>query len=256
MADLGGDEKTGRLVRNKNSMKASQKTMMMNEDGKNEFDARDWGVMERRFVLSGKTPIPHFQDRSWVPKNLSANINEDMDCLGSLWLHRMAASTSRAGNQGFIFDSIGRFLFGLDDCQCVVMTWPADKTLLLGAQSWMLYEYLELIKSKDKLDEFLSEVKHFPLKENSAVWIPYGWSCCVAAMPTEDPGNANHNGVSFYLTATYMNKDLWNKVPESTRRLIISYPLVIIMEACMNAPTFVSLHDSNFVPAFLIGIIS
>ena len=75
-------------------------------------------------------------------------------------------------------------------------------------------------------------------------------------MPTEDLGNNNHQGVSFYLTMSYVNKELWNKVPEKTRNLIIGFVVVIIMEAYMNALTILSLYDSNFVSVFPIDGIS
>jgi hypothetical protein len=258
--DLGGDERKGRLTRNKLSMKESQQHMICDEQ-RNQYDAQDWNVMERRFDLSGNKPIASYADRSWVPPGLKNNVNEDLNCLGSLWIHRMSANSSRFGNDGFVFDSIGRFILGLDDCQIVVMTWPADKVLELGGQSWLIPDYLELLKGKDQLDDFLTHVKHFPLKQYGACWIPYGWSCCVAAMPTDmkyddDKANVNHNGISHYLTMSYVNKGLWDKVSEQSRDLIRGLVVAIIMEAYMNALAVVSLYDSNFASVFRIDTIS
>ena len=237
--DLGGfDDREGRLCKLKASMRKQELDL---SSQKNLYEASDWAVQHRRFPMTGHKPIEHFSNRSWVPQALKPFINEELDALGSLFIHRMLANTSRSGNAGFIFDSLGRFMLGLEDCQLVIMTWPSKLTLELGGSSWLLIEWMESLK-KDLMDQFLMDVKHFTLRENEMCWIPYGHSCCVAALPTPASDalsnqEYNYNNISFYLTFAYVSQSLWNEVPESTRCMIKGLLVVITMEAYQNSVT-------------------
>ena len=219
--DLGGEEKKGRLCVAKKNLDGLCKSLM--RDAFHDGSGQDqWALTASRFCLAKGRTLPYFESRAWFPDSLQKDgvFPEDLDGLGSLWIHRGCGSSVRYGNNGFSFDSMGRFLFGLQDSLCVVVMWPSKSLLELGVKG---HESLEFLDNRSE-DEFKgwseNNVKHCPLEYGSAVWCPYGWSVFVATLPELSLNNHTPTNVSHYLTTVIFNKKLWGLVDKDARSLI------------------------------------
>jgi len=192
------------------------------------YNKEDWSVFQLRFSLGGGRSLPKYEAREWVPEALRGEgyIGEDLDGMGSLWLHWDTANSVRVGTHLFPYDGLGRFLVGIKGCNVVVLTWPSASLLELGQSSLDAVQFWEQL-AQSEFDAFFKRVKHCPLLEGGAVWIPYGWSCMAAALPTKSDG-ALIKTVSCYLTMVHLNKKLFKHVDEASRTLITRHSILIV----------------------------
>lgn len=226
--DLDGyDDKKGRWGITMKKLNARIRSLQKESLEKNT-GPDEWAMTSMRFSLKGGRSLSTFEGREWIPKGLEKHPADDMDGLGSMWVHRNVANSVRCANEGFVFDSLGRWLFGLKDCNVVVFTWPTVTMLEIGTTSMDVLALWENL-SDAEFDEHFKTVKHCCLTESGTVWIPYGWSCMTAGLPRTTVAGSQYAVNSLYLTCVHLNRKLYHAVARSTRELIERHLFMILM---------------------------
>lgn len=194
------------------------------------LSSESWSTCSMRFSLAGGRSLSYFESREWVPEALRSEgfIGDDLDGLGSLWLHRNIANSVRVGTHEFVYDALGRFFVGLEDCNVIVFAWPSATMLELGQSSYETVEFWENLPEVEFVELF-KNVKHCSLLEGGAVWVPYGWSCMAASLPVQSESGTLNNTVSWYLTMVHFNKKLFQQVDATARTLISRHLCMIVM---------------------------
>ena len=230
VADLGGnDDKNSRLNRTKKSLtnivRSLQKSSIANGTGPEQ-----WASLAIRFGLSGGRTLNGYEGRDWVPAALKGEgyIGDDLDGLGSLWLHRLSANAARVGSADHPYDGLGRFLVGMANCNVVVLMWPTGKLLELGQSSVDAMEFWENLPVSE-FEAFFKCVKHCPLMEGGAIWVPFGWSLMTCGLSVSS-GAALDMSENYYFTMVHCNKKLFQNVDAASRKLIARNLWLIVMD--------------------------
>ena len=228
--DLGG------LVDKKSRLNLSMKMLeslvklVQKEALTEQYGAEAWSTCSMRFSLAQGRSLDNFEAREWVPEALRSegSMSDDLDGLGSLWLHRNIANSICVGTGGLVYDALGRFFVGIKDRNVIVLTWPSASMLELGQTSHETLEFWENLTDAE-FAEFFKIVKHCSLLEGGAVRIPYGWSCMTASLPVKSESGTLNNSVSWYLTMVHLNKKLFQQVDATSRTLISRHLCLIVM---------------------------
>ena len=244
--DLGGyDVQKSRINKCMKNLLNEMKTVQK-EAFQRGYHADVWSTSQMKLSMAKGRVLPKFQAREWVPEALACDgyTGDDLDGLGAMWIHRAHANTARAGTGEFPYDGCGRFLCGMSGCNACVLMWPSGRSLELGQEARQIQEFWENLPETEFV-EFFKNVKHCKLSEGAAVWVPYGWSLMVTALPVTNESGTLVEQVSFYFTMAHVNKKLWQKVDETTRQLITGHLGLIVMVVLRMIVNFVILLVCN-----------
>jgi hypothetical protein len=147
----------------------------------------EWGSSHCRMTIAADKQLPVFESREWVPKVCKDEgvVADDIDGLGSLWVLRNAPFSVRITNYAWSNDSIGRFILGYYKCNSIALMWPSARVLELGYAGHDTMEFFDTIASSD-FDHWAEDnIKHCPLGEGGAIWVPYGYSVALVTFPPD-----------------------------------------------------------------------
>jgi len=193
---------------------------------------------------SKKGILEKFEKRDWVPLCLSKEgiVAEEVNELGSIWYHLQEPTSIRRTHSKMIFDGMGRFILGMEQCDVCVMCWPMQSVFDLGSSTFDSHEFFEKMPEKDFIQWAEANITHCRVTRGGACWVPYGFACNVVAVfiagevvAQSQVTHLHYSGLteeddtakclwSNYISFPLINRKLFERLPLDTRAAMARHP--------------------------------
>ena len=138
--------------------------------------------------------------KKWIPQAMrTAGYVPDVVELSQPYMNMSRSYTVRNGYHSVIGDGIGKFLLGMFNCKCLVLSWPIHSVTQLGVCSWASMRWLDCQSIAERTDFLKNNVSHCIMTQDSIVWVPFGHTVAIIALDIAgDKETPEHDVYHFY----------------------------------------------------------
>ena len=173
--------------------------------------------------ITEKKKLPAYSGRNWVPEGAKSAglVGDDLGGLGSIFLCRDEPYSRRSGHHDVFGEGIGKFFVGLNNCNCLLLSWPMSSVTELGIASWTFAKFIETMKKNEFLQFFEAHVQHHHLNDKSVIWVPYGRAVAIVSLPTfageESDAKVEKVPANYYMYHNFVSTILYGECNEESQ---------------------------------------